>query len=46
MDAAHGGLELDEYDIKLAVSNRLSLMERLKFELVARVSVLLRSLKG
>lgn len=46
MDAAHGGLELDEYDIKLAVSNRLSLMERLKFELVARSQCLAKIFKG
>lgn len=46
MDSAHNGLEVDGYGIKLIVSKKLSLMERLKYQLVARNQCLDKILRG
>ena len=44
--AAHNGLELDEYDIKIEISNRLSVMERLKYKLAIKSQYFDKVLKG
>ena len=46
VDAAHNGLELDEYDLKLAVSNRISVMDRLKYRVAANNKYLAKIIQG